>query len=171
MTGEQQKSSYSGWGFLALVLITYGLIGLFNPEATTQALTFFTHVVGQLLPVLGLVFVLLFVANLVLEPKRIRSYLGKESGIKGWGAAVIGGIVFMGPAYAWYALLSELQRNGMRKALIATFLCSRAIKLPLLPLMIHYFGVTYTLVLCLYLIGFSIINGLLVEKLSLPRYE
>jgi hypothetical protein len=52
--------------------------------------------------------------------------------------------------------------------LIATFLYSRAVKLPLLPLMIHYFGFTYTLVLCIYLVIFAVINGILVEKL-LPQ--
>ncbi len=30
--------------------------------------------------------------------------------------------------------------------------------------MIHYLGTAYTLVLCLYLFGFSIVNGLLMAK-------
>ena len=51
------------------------------------------------------------------------------------------------------------------KTLLYTFLYSRAVKLPLLPLMIHYFGLAYTLILCLYLIIFAVINGILVEKL------
>jgi hypothetical protein len=74
----------------------------------------------------------------------------------------------MGPVYAWYAVMAELQQKGMRTALIATFLYSRAIKLPLLPLMIYYFGLSYTLVLCSYLLVFSVINGILVERL-LPQ--
>jgi len=115
---------------------------------------------------LGLVFLLLFIANLMLEPKRIKRYLGKESGIKGWVTAVFGGILSVGSIYAWYTMLSELQQKGMRNALIAVFLYCRAVKLPLLPLMIHYFGVAYTLVLCLYLISFSIISGILIEKLT-----
>lgn len=118
---------------------------------------------------LGLVFLLLFIANLLLEPKWIKRYLGKGSGIKGWIAAIIGGILSLGAIYAWYAMLSELKQKGMRTALIATFLYSRAVKLPLLPLMVHYFGMAYTLILCLYLIIFSIINGFLVEKLAKQR--
>jgi hypothetical protein len=57
----------------------------------------------------------------------------------------------------------------VRKAcapLAAVFLYSRAVKLPFLPLMIHYFGTAYTLVLCLYLLGFSIMNGVLMVKLE-----
>lgn len=157
-----------GWLFLILVLISYGLLALVKPEATAHALTFFMRVIQQVLPVLGLVFGLLFITNLVLEPKWIKRYLGKGSGIKGWLAAVSGGILSIGPIYAWYTVLSDLQAKGMRTSLIATFLYSRAVKLPLLPLMIHYFGLIYTLVLCLYLVIFAVINGIVVEKL-LPQ--
>ena len=171
MTDKKIKKGRGGWLFLAVVLITYGLLGLVNPAATSQSLTFFTHIMAQVLPVLGLVFFLLFVANLVLKPKRIRRYLGKGSGIKGWFAAVLGGILSVGSIYAWYTMLSELQQKGMRNALIAVFLYSRAVKLPLLPLMIHYFGVAYTLILGLYLIGFSIISGIVIEKLTPQKPE
>ena len=71
-----------------------------------------------------------------------------------------------GPIYAWYALLRDLREKGMRASLAAVFLYSRAIKLPLLPLMIHYFGIAYTLVLCLYLLAFSIISGIMMMKLE-----
>jgi phosphoenolpyruvate carboxylase len=54
----------------------------------------------------------------------------------------------------------------MRASLAAVFLYSRAIKLPLLPLMIQYFGTNYTLVLCLYLLGFSFVSGALMAKLE-----
>ena len=166
MPKQQVKSSRGGWLFLALILLAYMLFGLANPELTVKALTFFTHVMSQVLPMLGLVFLLLFITNLLLDPKRIKRYLGKESGMKGWVTAVLGGILSVGAIYAWYAMLSELKQKGMRTALIATFLYSRAVKLPLLPLMVHYFGAVYTLVLCLYLIIFSVISGILVEKLS-----
>ncbi|WP_157862467.1 hypothetical protein [Nitrosococcus halophilus] len=54
----------------------------------------------------------------------------------------------------------------MDASLAAVFLYSRAVKLPLLPLMIYYFGTAYTLVLCLYLLGFSIMSGVLMRKLE-----
>ena len=169
MSNEQKKRGLGGWLFLVLVLVGYGLFGLVKTEATAQALTFFTHIMAQVLPVLGLVFFLLFVANFMLEPKRVKRYLGRGSGIKGWITVLLGGILSVGSLYAWYTVLSELRQKGMRTALIAAFLYSRAVKLPLLPLMIHYFGMAYTLVLCLYLIGFAIISGILVERLTMQR--
>jgi len=169
MSNKQAKTGRGGWLFLALTLVAYALLGLVKPEATAEAFTFFSRVMAQVLPVLGLVFILLFVANFMLEPKRIKRYLGRGSGIKGWVAAVLGGILSVGSIYAWYTILSELRQKGIRDALIAAFLYSRAVKLPLLPIMIHYFGVAYTLVLCLYLIGFAIINGILVERVTKQR--
>ena len=169
MAKQQNKSGRGGWLFLALTLLAYMLLSLTDPETATKSLTFFTHVMAQVFPMLGLVFLLLFIANLLLEPKWIKRYLGRGSGVKGWIAAVVGGILSLGAIYAWYAMLSELKQKGMRTALIATFLYSRAVKPPLLPLMVHYFGMAYTLILCLYLIIFSIINGILVEKLTKQR--
>lgn len=165
MLEKRKRRGLGGWLFLTLVVVTYVLVGLVEPEATIQALSFFLHVMRQVLPVLGLVFILLFIANLLLEPKWIKRYLGTGAGIKGWIAAIFGGILSIGPIYVWYTVLSELQAKGMRTALIATFLYSRAVKLPLLPLMFHYFGIAYTLVLCMYLVLFAGINGILVEKL------
>jgi hypothetical protein len=91
--------------------------------------------------------------------------MGRDSGLRGWSLAIVGGILSVGPIYAWYALLRDLRTKGMRTALIAVFLYNRGIKLPLLPLMIHYFGLAYTLVLAIYMTLFSLLNGILVEKI------
>ena len=165
MPRHQKRSGLGGWLFLAIVLIGYGLSFLLSPELTTDALVFFSRVMRQMLPILGLVFLLLFIADLLLSPTRVKHYLGKEAGLKGWMASVIAGVFAMGPIYAWYAVMADLQKKGMRTAFVATFLYSRAVKIPLLPLMIYYFGPTYTIVLCLYLLVFSVINGIVVEKL------
>ncbi len=53
----------------------------------------------------------------------------------------------------------------MRPALLATFLYARSIKLPWLPLMIHYFGLSYTVVFSFYIMLFSPLNGYLTEFL------
>ena len=53
----------------------------------------------------------------------------------------------MGPIYAWYPLLRELRKKGAKNSLIAIFLGNRAVKPLLLPVLISYFGWTYTLIL------------------------
>lgn len=166
MERERKKARLGGWLFLLLVLAAYGVVGVVDSETASQALSFFVTVMQNVLPVLVIVFFLLLAADLLFEPKWIQRHLGREAGIKGWFIAAIGGVLASGPIYAWYALLQELRKKGMRASLAAVFLYSRAVKLPLLPLMVHYFGVTYTVVLCLYLLGFSIVSGILMLKLE-----
>ncbi|MGD8999553.1 MAG: hypothetical protein PVF75_03990 [Granulosicoccaceae bacterium] len=166
MEQERKKRGLGGWIFLLLVLALYGMTGAVDAGMASQALRFFAKVMQNVLPALVIVFFLLLAADLLFEPKWIRRHLGREAGIKGWFLAAVGGVLATGPIYAWYALLRELRGKGMRVSLAAVFLYSRAVKLPLLPLMIHYFGTAYTLVLCLYLLGFSIVNGALMVKLE-----
>jgi len=152
--------------FLLIMLAVYGAIAIVNTETAGQALRFSAKVMQNIWPVLVIVFFLLLAADLFLKPKWIKRNLGKEAGIKGWFMAAVGGVLATGPIYAWYALLGELREKGMRMSLAAVFLYSRSLKIPLLPLMIHYFGITYTFVLCLYLLGFSIVSGILMLRLE-----
>ena len=93
------------------------------------------------------------------------SHPGKSAALCG-AVALVGGIFSTGPIYSWYMLLSELKQQGMKQSLMAAFLYSRAIKLPLLPLLIHYFGLTYTLILSLYLLVLSIASGIMTAILA-----
>ena len=57
------------------------------------------------------------------------------------------------------------KKKGMKTSLAATFLYARAIKPALLPLMVFYFGLTYVIVLTVVMIIFSMVQGLIVEKI------
>lgn len=161
-----RKRGHGGWVFLAVVLASYGVIALINTDLILEAIEVFTQLLEKVLPALVLVFVLIFSIDLLLNPKRVEKYLGKRSGIMGWLTAIVVGILSTGPVYAYYAVLHDLRKKGMRTSLVAAMLYSRSVKLPLLPLLVHYFGLDYTIVLVLYLIGFSIISGLLMEKIA-----
>jgi len=54
----------------------------------------------------------------------------------------------------------------MRSGLIAAFLHSRAIKIPLLPLMVYYFGLLFVVVLLPYLVIASLIEGQIIELIE-----
>jgi uncharacterized membrane protein YraQ (UPF0718 family) len=169
MAEQTRKRGHGNWWFLAAVLGGYAVLSVMDAQAALQALSFFGRVMKQVLPVLGLVFVLLLLSDLILDEKRIRHYLGQHSGLKGWLTALFGGVLSVGPIYAWFAMLAEMRHKGMRDALIAAFLYSRAVKLPLLPIMVHYFGVAYTLVLSFYMLLFAIISGIVVERLTAKK--
>ena len=170
MPRARRTRGQGGWWFLAAVLAVYALLAVWDPLGAGEALAVFGSVMGSLLPVLGLVFVLLFLADLLLDEQRIRHHLGQDSGLRGWLAALLGGIVAVGPVYAWYAMAAQLREKGMRSALIVAFLYSRALKIALLPMMIHYFGVAFTVVFSVYLLLFAVISGYAFERIAtLPR--
>ena len=161
----QGKRKLGVWLFLAGVLLVHGATALVEPDLARQALASFVTMLGEVAPVLVLVLALMFLAERFLTPARTRTWLGRGSGLHGWLIAVVAGVISTGPVYTWYALLAELRDKGMRTALVAVLLYARAIKLPLLPLLAHYFGLRYMLVLSLFIAGFSIVNGLLMERL------
>ena len=165
MEKKTEKKGRSGLLFLATVIALYGITFTLDSQLALAALEFAGKMLYQMIPVLAVVFVLIFVSNLLLHPDWVRAQVGKGSGLRGWAIAVISGVLSVGPVYPWYALLGDLKAKGMRTALIAVFLYSRGIKLPLLPLMIHYFGMAFTLVLAAYLTLFSLFGGLILEKL------
>lgn len=155
-----------GWLFLGLVLLAHAAAALLEPDIAVQARAAFVRMAGSVGPVLLLVFALVFLVERFMTPERTRAWLGRGSGRRGWLLALAAGVVSTGPVYAWYALLAGLRDKGMRDALVAVALYARAIKLPLLPLLAHYFGFAYMLVLLLWLAVFALVTGALAERLA-----
>ncbi len=162
MTSDKSRA---GWYFLIGVALLYLVSLFFSPEKFVLSLNFFKGMLIKIIPVLVLIFVLMALTNYFVKPKKLVKYLGRNSGLKGWLIAIVAGILSSGPIYMWYPLLSDLQKHGMRVGLISAFLYNRAIKIPLLPLLIVYFGVTYSVVLMIVMILVSIIQSLATEKL------
>ena len=161
----KNRKRYTGWYFLLGVLGIYIIVSLFTPSSVLSSLKFFINIIVQVAPVFLLIFALMTLTNYLVSPKALVKYMGKDSGMKGWIIAIIGGILSTGPAYMWYPLLSSLQKQGVRNALIAIFLYNRAVKIPLLPLIVFYFGLPYTVTLTTVMIIISVFHGILTEKL------
>jgi uncharacterized membrane protein YraQ (UPF0718 family) len=136
-----------------------------------RTLGVFGNIFWNIIPVIVLVFGIMFVTNFILTPERTVRYFGKGSGAKGWAVAIVGGILSTGPIYMWYPLLSDLKGRGMKDSLTAAFLYNRAVKIPLMPMMIFYFGWEFTVLLAVYMIIFSIISGVIVGKITGKKKE
>jgi uncharacterized membrane protein YraQ (UPF0718 family) len=162
--GKDFVNGFGGWVFLAAVMGLYVVAGLYSSATVGEALTRLGSLTARILPVILLVFGLLFVFNLLFKRAWLFRHLGRAKGVGAWAAAVICGVLSAGPIYAWYPLLGELREKDLSSGLIATFLYSRALKLPLLPLMVHYFGLAYTFTLSAGIIVFSVVSGLLMTK-------
>ncbi len=153
-----------GIKFLFVVVLLYLVTAVFSIDTCRSSLTGFFNLLDKVLPMILVVFGLMFFSNLLLDTKKISKYLGNNPGVLGFLITIIFGILSAGPIYMWYPLLSDMKEKGMSSSLIATFLYNRAIKIPLLPIIIYYFGIELTIILTVYMIIFSVINGILVEK-------
>lgn len=147
------------------VMAVYLIVAITDFALFKDALFEFTSLIKKIAPIIVFVFVLMFISNFYFDPKKIRKFVGKDAGAKGWIASIIGGILSVGPIYLWYPFISDLKEKGMKDGFIAAFLYNRAVKIPMLPIMIYYFGWPFTVILTGYMILFSIINGVLVDKL------
>jgi uncharacterized membrane protein YraQ (UPF0718 family) len=159
-----------GVKFLIIVLTIYLVIALFNFSIVKDALSGFLIMFIKIIPILIIVFIIMVLVNLYFTKERIGQYLGVESGIMGWIYAMISGILFSGPPYVFFPLLGELKKRGMKNSLVAVFLYNRNVKIPFLPIMIHYFGFNFTIILSLYIIIFSILNGKIIGWLIKDKF-
>ena len=162
----KQKKVHPSIIFLLVVLFIYILIALFDLNFVIRALFETLHMFVKILPLLVLVFFIIFLINMFVSSGKLKKYLGSKSGIKGWIYTFIAGVLISGPPYVLFPLLGDLKKQGMKDSLIALFLYNRNVKIPFIPIMIYYFGFWFTIVVSFYLLLFSVINGLVVGVLT-----
>ncbi len=156
-----------GKKFFALTLLLFIMLSLYDSEKGMRAMLYSLRILSKVAGIIILIILLIFLTNAFVDRKRIRKWFEQGKGMKGWIIAIIGGIISSGPIYMWYPLLADLKERGLRYRYIACFLYNRAVKIPLLPLLIYYFGLPIAILLSIYMIIFSILNGLIVEKTTL----
>jgi len=149
--------------FLLLICILYFILSFFNINLVINALINTGKMTLKIIPILIFVFIFSIFINLYLKNDTIKKHLGENSGIKGLLYAIIGGILISGPPYILYPMLNKLKKSGVKNSLIAVFLYNRNIKIPYIPVMIFYFGLSYTIIISIYILIFSILNGFLIN--------
>lgn len=152
------------WYFLIVVILIYLFLLFFKSDSFLSASLFFLNILKKIIPILFAVFVLIFLIDYFFTPKIISKYF-KKKGIKKWLFVIVGGILSTGAIYVWYPLLADLKSKGLSYGLIACFLYNRAIKIPMLPLMIFYFSLKYVIILSLVMILMSVVQGIIIDKI------
>jgi len=163
---QTRRNGWGGWWFLAGTIGLHLIVRLIDPQIGDAALDYFVAGLTGLLPLFGVMLLLLWLFNLLIKPRQVVKGLGRQSGVRGWLLAIAGGAISMGPMYLWYPLLGELHKHGLRPALAVAFLYSRAVKIPMLPFMVHYFGGLYTTLFVLSILLFSVVNALIMERID-----
>jgi len=160
-----KQFQFKGLKFLLIVVLVYLGIIVLDSNKLPMIGSEFIAIWVKILPIFALIIILTTLINYFLKPKHIIKHLGEESGAMGTVYAIIGGILSHGPMYVWYGMLEEMREHGLRDGLIATFLYARAVKLPLLPFMIGLFGLTFTVVINLYILLFAVLQGKMIDKI------
>jgi uncharacterized membrane protein YraQ (UPF0718 family) len=163
---KTNKRSHFNLFFLIFVISLYLVLYIFFPGKIQNSLKtsaiLFIHIFGAI----AFVFLFMIIMDYLADPKSILRYVGRGSGARGCLLAVSSGILSHGPVYIWYPLLKDLREKGMEEGLIAVFLYNRAVKIPLLPLMIYYFRLPFVIVLLFYMIVASIIEGKIINMVE-----
>ncbi len=157
------KNSNTQWYLILLVFMIYALLFIFRPEKGDEALKNSLELLGRILPILLLVMALMVIFNYFLSDKVIEDHISRNSGIREWIIAIIGGLISIGPIYIWYPLVRRLMEEGVSPGPIAAFLYARSIKIQFLPLMVIYFGMEYVGVLTVVMILASVVIGIIME--------
>ncbi len=167
MKDQDTSFTFRGKYLFLVVLILYVVLFLVNSQTAQLALQKSSAILLKIMPIFIVVILFTTLLNYFLQPKQIAKHLGQESGCKGWFWALAAGVISHGPMYAWYPLLVDLRNHhGMRDGLIVVFFASRAIKIPLLPLMIDYFGWLFTITISVYILIGALFQGLFLEILE-----
>lgn len=153
------------WLFFLVVIFLYILTILFDSSSTLIILKTFWKMLVEILPILLLISLFIFLFNILVSNKKVTSYLKKGWYFKKIIFSVIFGIASSGPIYLWYWLLRDLHKIWLTLWHIAAFSYARAIKLPMLPIMIPYFGIKFSILFIVVLFFFSFVQWFIVDFL------
>jgi uncharacterized membrane protein YraQ (UPF0718 family) len=151
--------------FLSFTILVYLFLFIFNFNFFITSLNKFVDLSIKILPSILGAFVLIFIFNYALSDEKIKKYLIGDINWKKYILSVGLGILSSGPIYVWFPFLSDLKQRGFKNSLITIFLYNRAIKLQFIPLLIYYFSLQFVMLITTLMIIFSIINGLLMDKI------
>ncbi len=161
---DRVKRKNFSWYFLAAVILVYIVVACINFSLFSKSVALFSNLIVKIVPIFIVIYILMTITHYFITPGFITEHFA-ESGIKKWIFIIIGGILSTGPIYMWYPLLADLRKKGVQYGYIATFLYSRAIKIPLLPVILFYFSIKYVVILTAAMIVMSVMQGITINRI------
>ncbi len=163
---KNRKSKFKGFPFLLAVLILYIVLYFIKPERITECIYRWGKNFLFLLPVFALVIFLSALVAYYFPKEKIAKMLKGKSRLRGYNISLIAGIISHGPIFAWFPLLHTLQQSGWSKGGLVTFIYGKSVKLTLIPLMIGFFGLRYTLVFSFFISVGALVQGFLFDQID-----
>ena len=158
------------WGnylFLYSVLILYLIISIFNYEYIKVCIISFLQLfIFQIIPLLFIVYIFIFIFNLIIKNETLAEKISNTSSVVKYIFVILLWIISTWPVYMWYPILKKLHKHWLKYEHIATFIYSRAIKIPFLTIMFFYFWIKYTLLFNLTILVLAILIWVTINLLS-----
>lgn len=152
--------------FLFIVLFVYFIGFLVNFNWWIAVWKYFLLVFFKsILSVLLVVYFLIFLFNILIDNSSIKNFFNKWNYILKLFFSVIWWILSSWSVYLWYPLLRQIKEKWLTYWHIAAFIYARAIKIPLLVMMVSFFWWKYTLIFNLVIFVFSFLVGIVVDVL------
>jgi uncharacterized membrane protein YraQ (UPF0718 family) len=151
--------------FLISVCVLYAGAAFVDYSYTIKALATTAVIFYKIIPLLLFIFVLNVAVNKYLKIEFLNKHIGQKSRAVQALYAVGLGIIVSGAPYMLYPMLGDLKKKGLGDDFLATMLFNVNVKIPFIPVIIYYFGLSYTVVLSILIITFSVLNGYLVKRL------
>ena len=162
---QRPKKSKGRLIFLLVMTLFYLSTFLFSKARAETTFHVFTKLITEILPLLVVIYLFQLLLDYFVDNKKLKHFMEANKGIVEWVIAVVAGILSVGPGYMWYTILKDLRDKGVKDRFLVAFLYNRAIKIPWLPMLIFYFGWTYSLVLLVVMVVVSIPTAIITEKL------
>jgi uncharacterized membrane protein YraQ (UPF0718 family) len=163
---QQPPKKHYGLYFPGAVALVYLGLAWWDVGLFVNALHVSWKMALKIAPVMLVVLFFMILMSYFVKPQMVKKHFGKGTGVKAYLLAVTGGVLSHGPIFIWYPFLKNLKEQGMRSGLMAVFLYARAVKLPLLPLMVAYFGFDYTLLLTFFILLAAFCEGVMIDRCS-----
>ncbi len=150
---------------LLLIQLIVAILFFYRPEIAIQAwiksISFFVEVMSIMPPIL----IIIALLDAWIPRQAVETYLGENSGARGWVAAILLGSAAAGPLFAAFPMARSLANKGARISNIVIFLSSwSTIKLPLLIMEGRFMGIRFALLRLLITLPLIVLMGVLMEK-------
>jgi len=152
--------------FFLFVCFIFLVVAIFDPNKIQDIGIYFWKNLLSLIPILLVVYAIIFIFSILISNKKITKFLDHGHYVKKMFLAIVGGVISSWPIYLWYWFLKKLHISGLTLWHIAGFSYARAIKIPLFPMMIVYFGGKFTVIFVVVLLVLSFVQCIIIDKIT-----
>jgi len=150
---------------LGIVLASYALLAAVRLPEAKRAAIIGVATLTSLTVTLVTVFVFIGLFQVWVREDFILKHLGEKSGFRGLALGALLGTAIHGPLVGVFPLLKTLLNKGARLGVVIAIVSTYAIKVPMIPLEIRFFGWRFTLVRQLLLFASAFVMAPIMERL------